>query len=250
MSPKVVVITGASSGIGAATARELARRGWRIAVNYARSAAAAQALAGECADAIAVQADVALDADCRRLAATVLERWGRIDLLVNNAGKTRFVKHDDLEGLSAEDFHDIFGLNVVAPFQMVRACAAALKEARGSVVNVSSVAALLGTGSSIAYAASKAALDTMTRSLARALAPEIRVNAVAPGHVRTPWHEQRGNKATVEEVERRYAAIAPLRSVSEPQDVAEAIAWLAEGARQVTGEILYIDGGLHIAAPR
>lgn len=249
MSRNVAIVTGGSSGIGAATARELARRGWRVAVNYAKSVDAAQALANDCGEAIAVQADVALDADCRRLAAAVLERWGGIDLLVNNAGKTKFVKHADLEGLQAEDFESIYRLNVVGGFQMVRACAPALKAARGSVVNVSSVAARLGTGSSIAYAASKAALDTMTRSLARALAPEVRVNAVAPGHVRTPWHEGRG-KAAAEEIERRYAAIAPLKAVCEPQDVAEAIAWLAEGARQVTGQILYIDGGMHIAAAR
>ena len=175
---KVAIVTGASSGIGASTARELARRGWRVAINYATNTAAAESVAGECSDAIAVQADVSRDTDCRRLADTVLAKWGAIDALVNNAGTTKVVPHDDLDGLSAEDFQRIFALNVIAPFQMVRACRKALKEAHGAVVNVSSVASRLGTGSSVAYAASKAALETMTYSLARSLAPEVRVKSL------------------------------------------------------------------------
>jgi len=160
------------------------------------------------------------------------------------------VAHHDLEGLTAEDFQRIFQLNVVAPFQMVRACAAALKASRGAIVNVSSVAAVLGTGSSVAYAASKAALNTMTFSLARSLAPEVRVNAVCPGHTNTPWHVAARGAETAAEVERRYASIAPLKAASEPEDVADAIVWLLEGAKRVTGEIVFVDGGMHIAAPR
>lgn len=247
---KVALVTGASSGIGAATARELARRGWRVAINYATNQAAAEEVAHDCAGAITVQADVAQDAECRRLARTVLEKLGTLDALVNNAGTTKMVAHDDFEGLSAEDFQRIFQLNVVAPFQMVRACAAALKASRGAIVNLSSVASLLGTGSSVAYAASKAALDTMTLSLARSLAPEVRVNIVAPGHTRTPWHVQMRGAERTAELERRYASIAPLRSVSEPQDVAGAIAWLVEDARGVTGQTIYVDAGMHIASPR
>jgi 3-oxoacyl-[acyl-carrier protein] reductase len=247
---KVAIVTGASSGIGAATARELARRGWRVAINYATNIAAAEKVASECGEAIAVQADVARDTDCRRLADTVFARWGAIDALVNNAGTTKVVAHDDLDGLSAEDFQRIFALNVIAPFQMVRACRRALKEARGAVVNVSSVASRLGTGSSVAYAASKAALETMTYSLARALAPEVRVNAVAPGHTNTPWHPAVRGPERAAEVERRYASIAPLKAVSEPEDVADAIVWLITGARRVTGEVIYVDAGMHIAAPR
>src|SRR5262249_60299803 len=113
---------------------------------------------------------------CRRVAKAVLHKWGRIGALVNSAGTTKFVSHGDLEGLSAEDILGIFRINVVGPYQMIRACAAALKEAHGCVVNMSSVAARLGTGSSVAYAASKAALDTMTLSLARALGPEVRLD--------------------------------------------------------------------------
>jgi 3-oxoacyl-[acyl-carrier protein] reductase len=247
---KVAVVTGSSSGMGAATAKELARRGWRVAVNYAKSAADAERIARECGEAIAVQADVSKDADCRRLAKTVLDKWGRIDGLVNNAGTTKFVKHADMEGLLAEDFQNIFALNLVAPFQMIRACAAALKASRGAVVNISSVAHILGTGSSIAYAASKAALNTMTFSLARALAPEIRVNVVAPGYVRTPWQESALGREGALAAEQRFAAVAPLKAAAEPQDVAEAVAWLLEGARRVTGDVIYVDGGMHIASPR
>lgn len=250
MNAKVAIVTGSSSGMGAATAKELAKRGWRVAVNYSKSAAQAEKVARECGEAIAVQADVSKDADCRRLAKTVLDKWGRIDGLVNNAGTTKFVKHADLEGLSAEDFQNMFALNLVAPYQMIRACAAALKASRGSVVNVSSVAHILGTGSSIAYAASKAALNTMSFSLARALAPEIRVNVVAPGFVRTPWQEAALGRDGALEAEQRFAAVAPLKSAAEPQDVAEAVAWLLEGARRTTGEVIYVDAGMHIASPR
>jgi 3-oxoacyl-[acyl-carrier protein] reductase len=238
---KVAIITGGTSGIGEATAKELARRGWQVAA-MARSKAHP--------DIFTVQGDVAQDADCRRVAKQVLDKWGRIDALVNNAGTTKMVPHPDLEGLSAEDFERIYRLNVVGPFQMTRACAAPLKSQQGAVVNVSSVASVLGTGSSVAYAASKAALETMSFSLARSLAPEVRVNVVAPGHTRTPWHEAARGAAGAAEVEKRYSAIAPLKTVSEAEDVADAIVWLLEGARGVTGEIIYVDGGMHIATPR
>jgi 3-oxoacyl-[acyl-carrier protein] reductase len=199
---------------------------------------------------IAVQADVAQDAECRRLVKTVLEKCGGIDALVNNAGTTKAVPHAELEGLSAEDFQRIYQMNVVAPFQLTRACAPALKERRGSIVNVSSVAAVLGTGSSIAYAASKSALNTMTLSLARVLAPEVRVNCVCPGHTNTPWHVAARGAAGAAEVEKRYASLAPLKAAAEPEDVADAIVWLLEGARRVTGEIIFVDGGMHVATPR
>jgi 3-oxoacyl-[acyl-carrier protein] reductase len=247
---KVALITGASSGIGAATAKELARRGWRVAINYASNQAAAETMAQQCGTAIAVQADVSRDADCRRLAKTVLDKFGAIDALVNNAGTTKVVAHDNLDGLSYEDFQRIFALNVIAPFQMVRACREALKASRGAVVNVSSVASVLGTGSSVAYAASKAALETMSLSLARSLAPEVRVNVVAPGHTNTPWHVQMRGAERAAEVERRYESIAPLKAVSQPEDVADAIVWLIVGAARTTGEVICVDGGMHIASPR
>jgi 3-oxoacyl-[acyl-carrier protein] reductase len=233
---KVAIVTGGTSGMGEAAVRELAKRGWHVA-SMARSKAE-------------FQGDVAKDADCRRVANEVLNKWGRIDALVNSAGTTKFVAHADLEGLSAEDIEAIFRVNFIGPFQMIRACTPALKATKGSIVNVSSVASILGTGSSIAYAASKAALDTMSISLARALGPDIRVNVVAPGYVRTPWQVAAHGAEGARDLERRYAEKAPLKTAPEPQDVAEAIAWLLEGARAVTGEIIYIDGGMHIASPR
>jgi len=246
---KVAIITGGSSGIGASTARLLAQKGWKVAINFAHNAAPAEKLAKELGG-MAVQADVSDDAQCRRVAKAVLDKYGAIDALVNNAGTTKVVAHNDLEGLTAEDFQRIFLLNVIAPYQMVRACAEALKKARGAVVNVSSVASVLGTGSSVAYASSKSALETMSLSLARSLAPEVRVNVVAPGHTNTPWHPTVRGPERAAEVEKRYSAIAPLKAISQPEDVADAIVWLIEGARNVTGETIYVDGGMHIAAPR
>lgn len=233
---KVAIVTGGSSGMGEATVKELEKRGWKVAA-MARGATE-------------FQGDVAEDADCRRVANAVLAKWGRIDALVNCAGTTKFVAHADLEGLSADDILGIFRVNLVGPYQMIRACAKALKETRGCIVNVSSVASILGTGSSIAYAASKAALDTMSFSLARALGPEIRVNVVAPGYVKTPWQVAAHGADGATELERRFAERAPLKAAAEADDVADAIAWLIEGARRVTGEIVYVDGGMHIASPR
>jgi 3-oxoacyl-[acyl-carrier protein] reductase len=233
---KVAIVTGGSSGMGEATVQELEKRGWKVAA-MARNAHE-------------FKGDVAHDADCRRVAKEVLDKWGRIDALVNCAGTTKFVAHTDLEGLSADDILGIFRVNLVGPYQMVRACAKALKETRGCIVNVSSVASILGTGSSIAYAASKAALDTMSFSLARALGPEIRVNVVAPGYVKTPWQVAAHGAEGASELERRFAERAPLKAAADAQDVADAIVWLIEGARRVTGEIVYVDGGMHIASPR
>lgn len=234
---KVAIVTGGSSGIGAAAVELLSRRGWKVAA-MARKGVPAE-----------FQGDVAKDADCRRVAQAVLDKWGRIDALVNNAGTTKYVRHADLEGLSSADYERILGVNVIGAFQMVRACAPALKASRGAVVNVSSVAAWRGTGSSIAYAASKSALNTMTQSLARALGPEIRVNGVAPGYVRTPWQESQGKEA-VEETERKFVAAAPLGKPVAAADVADAIAWLIEGARSTTGVTILVDCGIHLAAGR
>ena len=233
---KVAIVTGGSSGMGEATVKELTKRGWQVAA----MARGSKEFPG----------DVSQDEDCRRVAKAALDKWGRIDALVNSAGTTKFVAHADLEGLSAEDILGIFRVNLIGPFQMIRACAPALKSSRGAIVNVSSVASILGTGSSIAYAASKAALDTMSFSLARALGPEIRVNVVAPGYVRTPWQVAAHGAAGAEDLERKFAERAPLKAAPQAHDVAEAIAWLLEGARSVTGEIIYIDGGMHIASPR
>lgn len=247
---KVAIITGASSGIGAATALELSRRGWSVVINYARSEAEAREVAAQCSDALVVQADVAEDAECRKLAQAALDRWSRIDALVNNAGTTKFVTHANLDGLTADDFLRIYRVNVVGAFQMTRACVPALTQSQGAIVNVSSVAAQLGTGSSLAYAASKAALNTMTCSLARSLGPAIRVNAVCPGYVDTRWHSAAHGPERAQQIAAHYASMVPLKDFAQPHDVADVICWLIEGARQVTGEAIFVDGGLHVTPPR
>ena len=252
---RVAIVTGSSSGIGAATARRLASHGWRVVVNYSKSEAEAKRVAAECKDAggeaITVRANVADDADCRRLAQAPLDQWQRLDALVNNAGTTRFVPHANLEGLSAQDFQDIYSTNVIAAFQMSRACAPALKKSgRGAVVNVSSLASFLGTGSCMAYAASKGAVNTLTLSLARVLAPEVRVNAVLPGFVDTPWMTRGYGEERYAKLSEAYRAIAPLKNTCSPEDIAETIVWLIEGARMVTGETVFVDAGMHVATPR
>ena len=247
---KTAIITGSASGIGAATAIDLSKRGWNVVINYSKSEAEAKKVAAKCADSIVVQADVGDDAQCKKLVQAAMDKWGRVDALVNNAGTTKFVKHTDLDGLSADDFLRIYRLNVVGPFQMSRACAPALKASKGSIVNVSSVASLLGTGSSIAYAASKSALNSVTRSLARVLGPEVRVNAVLPGYVDTPWQTNAHGAEKAKQAADRYSTMVPLKDYARPEDIAETIVWLIEGARQVTGETIFIDGGMHISTPR
>ncbi len=254
MGERVVIVTGGSSGIGEAIAREMARRGWRVVVNYSRNTVQAEAVVKACVEAggeaIAVKANVGEDAQCRALVKAALDQWGRLDALVNNAGTTKFVVHADLDGLSAEDFQRIYAINVIGPFQMCRAAAPALRAARGAVVNVSSLASRVATGSSIAYAASKSALNTLSMSLARTLAPEVRVNVLAPGFVDTPWMTAGYGEERYTRLRETYAQIAPLQAVSTPQHQADAVAWLLEGAAHVTGQILYVDAGMHVASPR
>jgi 3-oxoacyl-[acyl-carrier protein] reductase len=252
---RVAVITGSATGVGAATARRLAGDGWRVVVNYTRSEAEARATGDACraagAEALLVRGDVSLDEDCRRIARETLEAWGRIDALVNNAGVTRFADHADLDALSAADFLRIYSVNVVGAFQMVRSCAPALRRAgRGAVVNVSSIAGVTASGSSVAYAASKGALNTMTLALARALGPAIRVNAVCPGMIEGRWLREGLGDAGYERLRERYRERTPLRSTIQPEDVANAIAWLIEGAELVTGETILVDAGMHLAGPR
>jgi 3-oxoacyl-[acyl-carrier protein] reductase len=247
---KVAIVTGSASGIGAATAVELAKRGWSVLINYSKSREKAEQVQKLCPGSLLVQADAGEDADCRKLAKAALDKWGRIDALVNNAGTTKFVKHPDLDGLTADDFLRIYRVNVVGPFQMARACAPALKANKGAVVNVSSVASLLGTGSSIAYGASKAGLNSLTFSLARVLGPEVRVNAVCPGYVDTPWQSNALGAAGANKAAEHYSAMVPLKDYARPEDVADTIVWLIEGARQTTGETIFVDGGMHITPPR
>ena len=251
MSKKVCVVTGSSSGIGAATARLYASNGWNVVVNYSRDPAPAEAVAAQCealgAEVLVVKADVSQDADCRRLAAEVEARFGRADVLVNNAGTTKFVDLKDLDGLEAEDFHRIYSVNVIGAYQMTRALAPLLRKNVGSgVVNVSSVASIMGRGSSLAYMASKGALNAMTVGLARSLAPNVRVNAIAPGLVETPWlQEGLGAEAYQRGVD-WYKGRAALEAVITPEDVAETAWYLGASAAKTTGEVILVDAGLRI----
>jgi len=251
MDRKVCVVSGSSSGIGAATARLFAGNGWNVVINFSRSAAPAETVAAECralgAEVLVIKADISSDDDCRRMAAEVEAAWGRTDVLVNNAGATKFVALKNLEGLSAEDFQRIYSVNVIGSYQMTRAFAPLLKKHPGSgVVNISSVASMMGIGSSIAYMASKGALNAMTVGLARALGPEIRVNAIAPGLVETPWlREGLGPERYAASVD-SYKSRAALAAVISPEDIAAAAWWLGASAAKTTGEVLLVDAGLRI----
>lgn len=251
----VCIVTGSAVGIGAACAARLASRGARVAVNCSKSLEAAEETAAACrvagGEAMVVQADVSKDGDCRSLVQTVVERWGRVDALVNNAGTTKFARHADLDALDAADFLHIYGVNVVGPYQMIRAAAPHLRAAApGAVVNISSIAGLMGGGSSVAYAASKGALNTMTLSLARALGPDIRVNAVCPGFVETRWLREGYGEKLYGKLKENYEANAALNAVMSPDDVADAVLWLIEGASRVTGEVLAVDGGFQLGGNR
>jgi NAD(P)-dependent dehydrogenase (short-subunit alcohol dehydrogenase family) len=229
----------------------LASKGARVVVNWTRSAHEAEETLKACQDAggeaILVRADVSDDAACRRMAEAALDAWGRIDGLVNNAGITKFADPADLDLIEGADFHRLLDVNVIGAFQMIRACVPAMRrQGQGAVVNVSSNATAIGGGSSIAYTASKGALNAMTLTLARVLAPEIRVNAVSPGVIDSRWMKQGLGETAFATARDRFAAAAALGRVATPEDVAEPIVWLLEGADFITGEILAIDGGLKL----
>jgi 3-oxoacyl-[acyl-carrier protein] reductase len=248
---KAAIITGSATGIGAAIATALAGVGWNVLINYTKSVAEAKATTKLCqqagADVALVRGDVAEDADCRRLVATALRRWGRLDGLVNNAGVTKFVKPGKHDELTVADFERIFSVNLIGAYQMARAAAGALaRSGRGSIVNISSHGAFTGLGSSIAYATSKGALNTLTLALARELAPSIRVNALCPGFVDTRWTKRKMSSAEYAAFRKRIEAMAPLRRMVEPVDVADAALWLLGSARAVTGQLIVIDSGNHL----
>ncbi len=247
-SVQAAIITGGGTGVGRATALRLAQQGCSVLITYSKSRDEAEQTAGELeaagVKAIALAADVAEDEACRKTVETAVKAFGRVDLLLNNAGTTKFVMASDLDGLSAADWQRIYAVNVIGPFQ----CARAVKQPMlagggGQILNISSVAAFTGKGSSIAYAASKAALNNLTLSLARALAPTIRVNAVAPGFIAGRWLKQ-GFKENYDKAKSTVAAQCPLEKVSEPDDIAAAVMSLVNGSPLVTGQILVCDGGM------
>ncbi len=240
LAGQVALITGSSSGIGAATARRFASLGATVVVNSVRSVEAGTALAAELPGADYLRADVADQAQAAGLVDQVVARHGRLDILVNNAGTTSVIPHSDLEAASPEVWRRIFDVNVIGTWQVTVAAVPHLRASgRGQVLNVSSVAGDRPVGSSIPYACSKAALSHMTRLLAYTLGPDVRVNAVAPGLVDTPWTE--GWTAVREFVH----AEAPLRRSATPDDVAEVLVGLAR-ATYVTGEVVLVDGGIHL----
>jgi 3-oxoacyl-[acyl-carrier protein] reductase len=247
----VCIVTGAATGAGAACAIQLARKGARVVVNYSRSEAEAKATVKACeaagGEAVLGKGDVASDADCRTLAQTALSKWGRIDALINNAGITKYAAATDLDALSAEDFQRLYAVNVIGPYQMIRACAPAMKtQGAGAVVNISSISGVMGIGSSTAYVASKGALNAMGLALARSLAPTIRVNTVCPGMIETRWHKDRFDAEGYAKFKAEYEKTVPLGKAASPDDVAEVAVWLIEGASLVTGECVFVDSGLHL----
>ncbi|MEU6622355.1 SDR family NAD(P)-dependent oxidoreductase [Streptomyces litmocidini] len=239
---RVALVTGSSSGIGAAVARRLSDAGFRVVVNSARSVEAGRALAAELPDAVYVRADVSDEAQATALVEAAVEAYGRLDLLVNCAGTTRFIPHDDLEAASPEVWRHLYDVNVIGVWQTVTAAVPHLRKTRGNVVTVSSQAGVRPGGSSIPYAVSKAAVNHMTKLLAKALGPDVRVNAVAPGLIDTPWFDGvEGADAAKEHV----AGVVPLRRVGRPEDIAGAVFDLAH-ASYITGEVLLVDGGGHL----
>jgi len=251
---RVAIVTGSATGIGAAVAQRLASSGVRVVINYRKSKTEAEATAAACknagGEALLHECDVSLDDDCRAMVAAAAERWGRIDYLVNSAGTTKYVDHKNLDGLSAEDFQRIYSVNVIGAFQMARAAAPHMRKVgHAAIVNVSSTAGLRGTGSSIAYAASKAALNNLTLSLARVLAPEIRVNVVCPGFVKTRWvKEGLGEEKFAARID-SWESLSPLKISSTPEDVAQTVAWFLTDATHLTGECLRLDDGTHLVTP-
>lgn len=236
---QVALVTGSSSGIGRAVAQSLVAEGARVVVNSVRSTEAGQQLAEELGEAIYVQGDVAEPDDAERLVAEAAQQWGRLDLLVNNAGATTRIPHEDLEAVDAELFRRTLDVNLVGPWNVTRAAVRHMREAGGSICNISSLAGVRAGGSSVPYATSKAGLNHLTRLLANALAPAIRVNAVAPGLIATPWTED------WQDMHEAVEARAPLQRVGTPEDIADVCVGLL-AAEYVTGEVVIADGGLHL----
>lgn len=250
----IIAVTGASTGLGRAIAVGAAQQGAKaVIINFASSVAEAEETARQVkeagAEAILVQGDVGEDETCRTMAAAA-ERFGRIDALFANAGTTRIAPYSDLEALSGDDFMRIYRVNVVGAYQTIRAAKGLLEASpRAAVVNTSSVAGVTGGGSSLAYVASKGALNALTLGLARALAPKIRVNAICPGFIDSPWFDKLGYPGGAAALREHMAKTTPLKQASSPEDIAGSALFLgSEAARHVTGETLMVDAGLHLGS--
>ncbi|MBB3110275.1 3-oxoacyl-[acyl-carrier protein] reductase [Paenibacillus phyllosphaerae] len=238
---KVVLVTGGGTGIGRAVSLELARRGACVVVNYARSRSEAEETATMIRDAggeaLAIQADVADDAAVRDMIARTIEAYGRLDWLVNNAGITRHIPLNDLESVTDDVWEELIGVNVKGMFHCARAAAPYLKQSEaGAIVNLGSIAGSTGLGSSLPYAVSKSAVHGLTKSLARAMAPEVRVNCIAPGAVETRWWS--GREAQM----RKLGGHLPLQRVSTAEEIAAMIAAVLEQPA-ITGQTITVDSG-------
>ncbi|HET8929209.1 MAG TPA: SDR family oxidoreductase [Acidimicrobiales bacterium] len=238
LTGQAVIVTGSSSGIGEAIARRCAAAGAGVLINSATSVDAGEAVAESLDDALYVQGDISDPETGPHLVSAALERWGRLDGLVNNAGRTCEVPLTDLEALTPEHWHRVFDTNVIGTFFMTQAALALLREADdGWVISITSIAGIRQTGSSLPYAVSKAALDHLTTHLAKHVGDKVRINAVAPGLVATPWTE------TWEGLKAGVTALAPLGRVATPEDIADACEGLIM-SRYTTGQTLLVDGGL------
>jgi NAD(P)-dependent dehydrogenase (short-subunit alcohol dehydrogenase family) len=246
----VAIVTGGGTGIGRAVSLELAQAGAEaVAVNYSRSANDADATVKELrafgSKSNAIKADVADEAQARQLVEEVAGEFGRLDILVNNAGTTRFIPFADIDALNEDVWDAILDVNLKGAFWCSRAAAPYLKEARGAIVNIASIAALRGSGSSMPYGVSKAALAQLTRGLAVALAPDVRVNAVNPGLVATRWFREGVSREAADAQEAAMAARTPLKRVATPADIAQVVVGLLR-MDFVTGQYVVVDGGLSI----
>ena len=249
---KVAVVTGSATGMGRSTALMLAELGCNVVVNYTRSEQEARDTAAEVkargGEALLVRADVSSDAECRAMVQQAVDRWGRLDVLVNNAATTYFVPHRDLDALTEEMWDRIWDVNVKGAFFMSRAAADPMRATgQGAIVNISSTAGVRAGGSSIPYAASKAALNNLTVSLARVLAPEIRVNCVAPGFIDTRWLAQ-GYGERFDTMREAQKQNTPLRDAGRPEHMAQVVVSVITGMDWVTGQTIIADGGATIRA--
>lgn len=250
---RVALITGGAGGIGSAVAKAFASGGAAgVVVNYRKSSKEAEALAAEIeksgTKALAVQADVQNDAQVRAMMARIEAHFGRLDVVVNNAGVTHWVKLADLEGLTDPIWDEILDVNVKGAFRCARAAQKLLEAHQGMIVNVSSISGVLApsTISSLAYGTAKAAMIYMTRGLAVAMGPKVRVNCVAPAFTDTPWMSQHFG-ADYQNVIANASAGYPLKRIASPEDIAGAIVGLVTGGDFVTGQTLIIDGGLSLS---
>jgi 3-oxoacyl-[acyl-carrier protein] reductase len=247
---QVALVTGGGTGIGRGISLAFAREGAAVVLNYQKSKEKAEAtvqqIRGGGGHAVAVQADVRREADCKRLVDETVRESGRLDVLVNNAGWTQFVPHQDFDGLTDEIWRKVLDTNLLGAWYCIKHAAPVMREqGRGAIINVTSVAAFSGKGSSVAYAASKAALGSLTRSLARVLGPTIRINSIAPGLVETDWWA--GASPAVFEAGRREVFTPELPT---PEDCGEAALFLAAEARATTGTTIFVDGGIIPLQPR